>query len=112
MTKSRFQFGVRELLVLTLAMACFLGIWIAIDRMHRDEAKSLRQEVERYHELNQELMRFWEKSASEHISRSRKAEAENIRLKQKIGVLEHIIETQKAEIDEASEVVDRPQSNQ
>ncbi len=108
MSKSRFQFGVRGLLVLTLAIACFLGGWIAIDRMYRTEAEFLRQEVEFYQMMNKEILRASEKHASEYTDRASKAEAENIRLKQKIGVLEYIVEQQKGEIEEINAVMDRP----
>ncbi|MEQ9379749.1 MAG: hypothetical protein RJP95_02715 [Pirellulales bacterium] len=107
MSNYRLQVGIRGLLVLVLAFACFFGGWTAHDRMQETEADHYRM----FHQhVKKEVADMWKRSTDSE-TRALKFEAENNNFKQQVKVFEQMVETLNAEIEEINAVMDRPPSS-
>ncbi|CAL1125045.1 unnamed protein product [Cladocopium goreaui] len=99
--QGKVQFGIRGLLVLMLAIACFLGGWTTNDRMERTELAKFK---EVYFRMKEEMIRIrqrWMDSST----RAHELELENTNLKQQNSVLQKMVETQPAQLDETNAVI-------
>lgn len=96
MSNRRLQFGIRGLLVLVLAAACFFGGWTARERQGETEDKQLHAEVW----FSQQRLRYMSEAAKHNALRRLKLEQENANLRGQVEVLEQVVETLNAEIEQ------------
>ncbi len=104
MSKSRFQFGVRGLLVVTLAISCFFGGWAAHHRRVESAVADLKKALV-------ETQKRFEVTILEYRTEIGPLRAENQNLIHQIEVLERMVELRDAEIEEINAVMDRPGSS-